>query len=580
MLKPNEHGVGRLVPDLTLVDLDGRVARLAAPRSAPALLLAFFSASCPISNKLGPELARLERDCTARGVAFFLVNAVPADTDAELAGFAAKFALKSPLIPDRDGTVSRALGLTSTTEIFILDRARTLAYRGAINDRYGLGYARDAATRDYAREALAALLAGRPPEVAATTAPGCAVEQTSPATPPPAAPLTYHNQISRIVQSHCVECHHAGGIGPFSLESYEQVVKNAAMIRRQITRGAMPPWFATRLDPHAESPWSNDRSLTETEKSALLAWLDSDRPRGDPSHAPVTRSFANDWAIGQPDAILQLPQPVAIKAEGVMPYQYRIVQTSFAEERWVQAYEIRPTAPGVVHHVIVSVHDRDESVAQKGGEGAQGFWAAYVPGNSHRVYPPGYARRLPAGAQVLFQIHYTPNGTAADEQMRIGLVFAEEPPRQEVLALGIPQPRLRIPPGAANHIETARLRLPADITVTALQAHAHLRAKAFKFELLQDDLPPETLLDLPRYDFNWQLQYNYAHPRTLPAGSTIKVTAVFDNSAQNPANPDPTKEVRWGQQTFHEMLIGYVEYCRPVGAEPIMMPKPRSATAR
>lgn len=578
ILKANEHGVGRLVPALAAADLNGRAMRIGEQDSAVALVLAFFSTTCPISNKLGPELARLERDCAARGIAVWLVNAAPADTDAELAGFAAKFALKAPIVPDRDGAVGRALGLASTTEIFVIDRRRTLVYRGAINDRYGLGYARDTATRNYAREAIDAVSAGRPPEIGATSAPGCAVELR--AGDGPATPITYYNQISRTIQSHCVECHHTGGLGPFSLESYEQVVKNAAMIRRQVARGAMPPWFATRIDPHGESPWINDRSLSDAEKSELLSWLDSDRPKGDPADAPLPRVFTNDWAIGEPDAILQLKEPVAVKAEGTMPYQYRVVETSFSDERWVQAYEIRPTVPAVVHHVIVSVHGRDEILSRQGDEGAQGFWAAYVPGNSHRIYPAGYARRLPAGAKVLFQIHYTPNGTAVDEQLRIGLLFAKEPPRHEVFALGIPQPRLRIPPGAASHVETARYRLPANVTVTALQAHAHLRGKAFKFELLRDDAAPETLLDLPRYDFNWQLQYNYAQPRALPAGATLKVTAMFDNSAQNPANPDPTKEVRWGQQTFQEMMIGYVEYCQSVGAEPLAPPLRRRAQPR
>lgn len=572
ILKPNEHGVGRLVPAVAAADPGG-------PDAAAAHVLAFFSATCPISNKLGPELARLERDCAARGIAMRLVNAVPADTDAELAGFAAKHALRAPIVPDRDGALGRALGLASTTEIFVIDRRRTLVYRGAINDRYGLGYARETATRSYAHEAIEAALAGKPPEIGATTAPGCAVEPRAAATAP-AVPVTYFNQISRTIQGRCVECHRAGGLGPFSLESYEQVVKNAAMIRRQVSRGAMPPWFAEKTDPHGESPWMNDRSLSAAEKSELLAWLDSDRPKGDPADAPLPRVFAQDWAIGKPDAVLQIKEPVAIKAEGTMPYQYRVVETSFPGDRWVQAYEIRPTVPAVVHHVIVSVHGRDEVVPRDGDEGAQGFWAAYVPGNSHRVYPAGHARRLPAGAKVLFQIHYTPNGTAVDEQLRLGLVFAKEPPQREVFALGIPQPRLRIPPGAANHTETARLRLPADITVTAFQAHAHLRGKAFKFELVRDDAAPETLLSLPRYDFNWQLQYNYAEPRVLPAGATIKVTAVFDNSAQNPANPDPNQEVRWGQQTFHEMLIGYVEYCQTVGAEPIAARPRRRAPGR
>lgn len=242
-----------------------------------------------------------------------------------------------------------------------------------------------------------------------------------------------------------------------------------------------------------------------------------------------------------------------------MPYQFLTVTTSFPEDRWVSAYEIMPTAREVVHHVIVKVHDRGVA-ARDAGEGTEGYWAAYVPGNASRELPVGYAKKLPAGATISFQIHYTPNGKAVKDQMRMGVKFAKEPPQYAVHVAAVPKVTINIPPGAADHVETTTQRVPADMVVSAFMAHMHVRGKAFKYELVHADGRQETLLDIPHYDFNWQLRYELAEPRRLPAGSSIKITAVYDNSTGNPANPDPSATVRWGQQTFNEMMIGYVEF--------------------
>jgi hypothetical protein len=299
----------------------------------------------------------------------------------------------------------------------------------------------------------------------------------------------------------------------------------------------------------------------------LLAWLASDRPKGDVADAPKPRQFPGEWSIGKPDAIIAATKPISIKAEGTMPYQHVTVTTDFPEDRWVRGYEILPKAREVVHHVIVSVYEKGRKVRGGGDEGTEGYWAAYVPGNTKQVYPDGFARKLPAGATVSFQIHYTPNGKAVQDTMRMGLLFAKEPPKYVVHTSALPNARINIPAGAANHVETAQRRLPADVNEMALMAHMHVRGKAFKFEAVSPDGKTETLLDIPRYDFNWQLRYDYAMPRFLPRGTTIKITAVFDNSAANPANPDPTKNVRWGQQTFDEMMIGYMEHYTPLNPE-------------
>ncbi len=564
VLKAAEHGIGRRLPDLALRELEGREAVLSARLlGVRGLVLVFFGATCPISGKLGPELARLEKQFEAQGLRLLLVCPVAAESAADIRTFISAHGLTSPVVHDRDGALAAALAATTTTECFLVDAARTLVYRGAVNDQYGLGYAKDAASRHYLREAVAALLSGDAPEVAATTAPGCALDQRPTVAPAEAVGLTYHHQIERILQAHCVECHRRDGVGPFSLETYEDVVENAGMMRRQIERGVMPPWFAAP-PPHGDaSPWSNDAALPERDKVELLAWLAGDRPRGNPADAPLPRRFPAEWELGAPDAIVQLTAPIAIKAEGTMPYQFVTVPTDFAEDRWVRAYEILPTDRSVVHHVIVQVHEKGARVRDR-GEGSEGYWAAYVPGNTHHAYPSGFAKKLPAGATVSFQIHYTPNGRATRDQLRLGLHFAKEPPRYVVHTAAVAHARLNIPPHAARHVEVKEQAVPFPMNLTGLMAHMHVRGRAFKFEVLPPGGgEPEVLLDIPRYDFNWQLRYDYAQPKFLPAGSRVRLTAVFDNSAGNPANPDPDKTVRWGPQTYDEMMIGYFEYFTP-----------------
>ena len=559
ILKASECGVGRIAPDAKLKDLAGREISLSAFSGRP-LVVACISAACPLSNKFGPELARIEKDFAAEEVAFLFINPLAAQRAGELQKFAGIFALKAPLVPDATGFAA-TLGATTTTEVFVFDAARTLVYRGAINDQYGLGYSKDAPTKNYLRDALAATLRGAVPAVAATSAPGCALDLPAPPAAVANAP-TYHREISRIVQANCLECHRAGGLAPFALESAADLIEHAGMIKKQLDRGAMPPWFAAPEHSGMHAVFANDRSLPAADKAALLAWLQSGRALGNPADAPRPRVFSEGWVIGQPDAVFRLPEPVQIKAEGTMPYQWRVVETSFAEERWVRGYEIRPTAREVVHHVIVKVHDKAAAVLDR-GEGEEGFFAAYVPGNSSRVLPEGFAKRLPAGAKISFQIHYTPNGKATQDQLEIGLLFAKEPPRHEVHVVAVAHPRLNIPPGAAHHVETKEQRVPFTMNVTAYTAHMHVRGKAFKYELTTPDGKTETLLDIPRYDFNWQLQYDYAQPKVFPRGSTLKITAVFDNSTGNPANPDPNKNVRWGPQTTDEMMIGYLEHYTP-----------------
>lgn len=560
ILKPAEHGVGRFIADLEFTDLQGRMLRLSDYRSAKVLVVAMTSTSCPLSRKYLPTLTELARQYSTRSAQFILVNSIRSDDRQAMQTAAAGLPATVPYVVDADETLLQRLGAVSTTDVFVLDPARTVLYHGAVDDQYGVGYALEQPKRRFLTDALEAVLAGVSPQTSATTAPGCVLEaDTAAAT----SSITWHNRVSRILQQRCMECHRTGGVAPFSLQTAADAAAHGAMIRQVVSDRTMPPWFAANVPQH--TIWANDRSLTDSERGDLLAWLDGGRPEGNPEDAPQPRVWPSDWSQGEPDAIVQLPQPIRIKATGQMAYQYVTVPWNGDQDQWVQGYEIQPTDRSVVHHVIVNVLEPGQS-GNRREEGVGGYWAAYVPGNAGQMYPPGFARRLPAGATFRFQIHYTPNGTATTDQVRIGLHFADSAPKYEVSTIPLAKVNLSIPPHAGNHIETLTRPVPMDIPVLAYMAHMHVRGKAFRFELEDPNGVRSTLLDLPQYDFNWQLRYDLQEPQVLKQGSKVLLTAVYDNSADNPANPDPSRMVRWGDQTDEEMMIGYVETYAAPGA--------------
>ncbi|HSH92881.1 MAG TPA: EF-hand domain-containing protein [Roseimicrobium sp.] len=564
ILKGGDVGVGRRIPDFTFTDINGKSSKLSEYQGKSTLVIAMTGTTCPVAKRYVPTLAQLEKEYTGKNVRFLFVDPIASDDvkDMKSQNLAGRY------VHDKDSQIAKTLAAHTSTEVFVIDAARTLVYRGAVDDQYGLGYSRDEARHHHLKDALGAILESKRPEIVATTAPGCALESAdAPALASGKENVTFHNRISRIVQENCQECHRKGGVAPFALETIEDVKSHAGMIRKQVERGLMPPWFAAPPAAGEHTPWMNDRSLSPADKADLVQWLGSDKPTGNPADAPLARQFPGEWIIGKPDLIVQLPQPVAIKATGTMPYQNITVETGLTEDRWIQSLEVQPTAREVVHHVLVFVRPPKagtgkESFNDERAE-RQGFFAAYVPGTSTQLFPDGFARKLPTGSRLHFQIHYTPNGKATQDQVRIGMRFTPEEPQQIMHVAGIANTFLNIPAGAADHVETASLRVPVDVHVSKFMPHMHLRGKAVKYEVTFPDGKTRTLLDVPRYDFNWQLGYTLSEPIRIPAGSLIKVTAVFDNSANNPANPDPTRVVHWGPQTFDEMLLGYIEYFSP-----------------
>jgi len=566
ILKPGDVGIGRMIADAPFTDLAGKAHRLSELKASKGIVIIMTSATCPVSKRYIPSIAKLEKELAGKGIAMLLVNPFASETADEIKTQFAEHGITSAYIHDKEKTLTAALQARTTTEVFLLDATRTLVYRGAFDDQYGINYNLDAPKHRYLHDALAAFLKNESPHIAATAAPGCELDLGS-APKLAASPVTYHRDVARILQQNCVTCHRDGGIAPFALDDIEEVKDRAKVIKRVISEGTMPPWFAALDEKATSNPWANDCSLSARDKADLFAWLESsDRPLGNVAEAPAKRTYPAEWSIGTPDLIIPLSRAYDIKADGFMPYAFDVVDTDIAKDQWVTAYEILPSARDVVHHVIVQVHEKG-SDARDREEGAGGYWAVYVPGNGSCVYPEGFARKIPAGARVSFQIHYTPSGKAKKERLRMGLVFAKTAPQYEVKTLALANNRIAIPPGASHHVETSTRRVPFEIPITSYMAHMHIRGKAFKYEVTYADGKTETLLDIPRYDFNWQLRYDYKQPKLIPRGSTLTITAVYDNSADNKANPDPTKLVKWGSQTVDEMMLGYFEYFVPLSSK-------------
>jgi mono/diheme cytochrome c family protein len=362
--------------------------------------------------------------------------------------------------------------------------------------------------------------------------------------------VTYHDRVSRIIQENCVMCHRDGGIAPFSLESYEAVSTRAPMIAFMVSQGRMPPWFASP----EYGRWANDRSLSEADRLDLLSWIEAGAPAGDPDDAPPPREFVEGWMLGEaPDTVIPLPEVQEVPADGVLDYRYLYVKTDFPEDRWIQKAELRPTGREVAHHSIVFQEGPDDE--------ERGPWiVAWAPGLPPSVFPAGTGKLLPAGGWLMFQMHYTTMGRPATDRTELALVFADETPRRRVRTLAVGTTDFEIPAGAENHEVVAELEFEDGGEIISLLPHMHYRGKAFRYELVHEDGREEVLLDVPAYDFNWQLSYVAAEPIVIRPGMVLRGRAWYDNSERNPANPDPGQSVAYGEQSFEEMMFGFFEW--------------------
>jgi mono/diheme cytochrome c family protein len=385
---------------------------------------------------------------------------------------------------------------------------------------------------------------------------------------------TFYKEVLPILQGHCQVCHRVGGIAPMGFARYDETRRYAAAIGLAAEKRTMPPWFAVP----GIGKFSNDPSLSEEEIAALAAWAKSGAPAGNPSDAPAKRIWSGRWTIAEPEMVMKMTEAVKIPASGEVDYTYEIVPTNFKAGRWVQGSEVLPGMPENVHHAVVYVRPPGSPWLKHAPVGKpftaetlateedrrDAMWTdsdillVYAPGSTPDNWPEGMAKYVPAGADLVFQMHYTTNGKAGTDGTQIGLRFAKEEPKQRVLTLQLTNDHFVIPPGVPDYRVEAWGRLPNDALLLSFFPHMHLRGKRFEYNIVHKDKSVETLLRV-NYHFHWQMSYRLAEPLALKAGTELQAVAWFDNSRGNPHNPDPDAAVRWGEQTSDEMMVGFFD---------------------
>jgi peroxiredoxin/mono/diheme cytochrome c family protein len=565
----------------SLKDVAGHPVSFSDFRDKKAVVVIFTGTECPVSNYYVLPLKQLHGKYAAKGVQFLAVNSNPQDSAEAVAEHAKREGLPFPVLKDADQKVADLMQAERTPEVVLLDAKGTICYRGRIDDQFGVGFRRPKPNRRDLAEAIDEVLAGKPVTLARTQAMGCLISRNKKTTA--TNEITYTKHIARLFQKNCQECHRPGEIGPFSLLNYGQAKGWADMIHETVDSGRMPPWYA---DPHY-GKFANDRRLSKEDKETLLAWIAQGCPEGDDKDLPAAKEWHEGWWIGKPDVVISMPKDFEVPADGGkggVPYQYVTVPTNFTEDKWIQACEARPGNRAVVHHIIAFVTEpapkqtneakrssdgKRSSEGQRSGEGRRGrgdglgYLVGVAPGEEGLILPPGMGKKIPKGASITFQMHYTPNGVAQKDRSSLGLIFCKAPPKQLVRTAAISAHELKIPAGDGNYQTKSSAKYDKDTVILSFMPHMHLRGKDFEYRVKYPDGHTQVVLSVPRYDFAWQMRYVLAEPLRLPAGSTMLCTAHFDNSRNNPNNPDATRTVTWGQQTWDEMMIGWMQYYHP-----------------
>jgi len=529
---------------------------LAVPPQCRGLVLGFLGAECPVARQYAVRLGEIAAAQADRGIVVIGVDANRQDSDAEIAAVCRELGVGYPVVRDISQRLARHVGAKRTGGVVLLDGAGTVVYSGRVDDQFSPGLVRPVATTHDLVAAIEDLVAGRPVAVPATEAVGCLIAFDRPATAQDDAP-TFASTIAPLLQQHCLECHRPGEIGPFTVSDYDEVRGWADMMVEVMEQGRMPPWHA---NPDHGS-FSNARQLPPGTIDLFRRWIEAGYPPGDMTRVPPAPAFVDGWRLPRsPDLIVPMaPLAYTVPASGTVEYQYFVADPGIEADTWVGATQVVPGAAAVVHHALVFA--RPESLADFRGTG---LISAYVPGQRSTVFPTGYARRVPKKAKFVFQMHYTPTGRATDDLTRIGLqTIPAEEVTHEVITLAALEQDFEIPPGAAAHEVRGTLgRWPVGSRLLAITPHMHLRGKAFRVEAVRPG-GRTILLDVPRYDFNWQHSYELTESLPLDDVERIEIVAVFDNSPGNPVNPAPHETVMWGDQTWEEMALCFFEVAAP-----------------
>ncbi len=539
--------------ELRLKTMDGESIDLMDSKAIT--VITFLGNECPVARSYAVRLEELAKEFTTRGVRFVGINSNPHDSELELRRFTQDLALSFPFVKDFDQKLAQRFGATRTAEVVVLNSNHDIAYRGRIDDQFSPGIKRFTPSRSDLRIALEELIANKSVSVPSTPPVGCLITFQKPATLN--TEITFCKTIAPILYQNCLECHRTGEIGPFDISSYEEVVGWAEMIVEVIDQKRMPPWHA---DPKHGS-FKNARQMPGNASASIRQWMAAGMPFGDAKDLPAKPPVIAGWRLPkEPDQVIAMrPQPYSVPANGTVDYQYFVVDPGIREDKWISAAQVIPGSPEVVHHAIVFIRPPD-------GENFTGIgWlTAYVPGQRATEFPIGFARRIPAGSKFVFQMHYTPNGKEQLDQTKIGLNFIDDKSvTHEVFTLAGIDQEFEIPPGSTDHaVEAIVPWLPKDGVLLAAMPHMHLRGKSFQIRTRNAEAD-SIVLDVPHYDFNWQHTYEWSKPIALNEIDQLSFTATFDNSTNNPFNPNPSEYVMWGDQTWEEMAVAFFEVARP-----------------
>jgi hypothetical protein len=543
------------VPTVELISVDGSSKISIDDRPKQELtVLCFLGTECPLAKLYAGRLQKMSTEF--KKVRFVGINSNIQDSLPEMKTYIADSGIKFEFAKDYDNRFADNLNITRTPEVIVFDSDRKILYRGRIDDQYLPGVSRSSANRHDLRIAIESALAGKSIEVAETEPTGCLLgrkrESSSDAT------VTFANQVSRVLQRNCVECHRTGEIGPFSLETYEESIGWADMMLEVIEEKRMPPWHADA----SVGKFSNSRNMSDEDKQILVDWVAQGTPMGDVSELPEPIETVFGWRLPRkPDRVVEMsPRPYEIPADETVEYQYFVVDPKFTEDRWVSAAEVVPGNRSVVHHCIVFIRPPDGQRAR-----GVGWLAAYVPGQTPLSYESNRARFVPKGSRFVFQMHYTPNGTPQTDVTKIGILFADEAEiEQELLTVMALDQDFEIPPNDPSHkVDIRRGSLPTNGSLLSVSPHMHYRGKSFESAVVSKDQTETPLIHVPAYDFNWQHRYEFAEPISLNNVRRVRGKVEFDNSDANPFNPDPTQLVSWGDQTWEEMAVAFYDISIP-----------------
>lgn len=547
------------VDNFRLLDHNGDSHELYYHGNADAIVFMVQGNGCPIVRNAMPRFKELRDAYAGQNVEFFMLNSNLQDNRENINAEVAKYGYDIPVLVDETQLIGESLGLVRTGEVFVVDPDTwTVAYHGAIDDRLTYENQKKEAKNHYLKNAIDNMIAGEPVAVASTDGIGCLInfpEQQALAKAKHAE-ISYSEDVAPILLENCVSCHREGGLGPFAMSDYNMVRGFSLMIREVLRTKRMPPWHADPTIGH----WSNDRSLTNEEIKTLVHWIEAGAPRGEGEDLLATNETEYfDWdaqdKMGPPDYVINIPA-MEIPATGVVDYQYHFVENNIPQDVWIKAAEIMPGDRQVLHHVITTFGYDITEGEHKGKFKRIGGLRGYAPGLNNDGFPENTGVLLPADAKFEFQMHYTPVGRATVDESKMGIWVHDEPPTHEMVSMFVANPKIKIPAGAENHKETVSQLIPKDALLYSLMPHAHFRGKAAEFRAVYPDGSSELLLSVPNYDFNWQTTYELAEPKFLPAGTKLVQSNWWDNSAQNPANPDATIDVYWGEQSWEEMLFG------------------------